>query len=402
MLDVDVESSCEGGIVSIFISYAREDGLAVQDVRRDVERAGCDVWIDDVLSGGQSWWDVILHQIRGCELFVFALSPASIRSRGCQAELDYALAVKRPVLAVMVKPVSVQLAPQEIADSHIVDYTQRTPESAVALVTSVFGRVAAPPLPDPLPPDPATPMSYMNSYREQIDAAELSYQQQAQLMVALRDHLHDHDTRDVAIQLLTDLRARPDIVERVGRDIDEVLRSVDGSVARTDPIVPPTAEPETASAGWLPDPTKRFDYRFWDGTIWTDKVSSAGRQQTDPVIASRSPAAKLAAPTPAASASAAGEPTASAPARDESPARDASTTTAEPASTSPERGPLSGGIFALLLVASIFWGITGVIAGLVNMKHPARKRQARVLLWVGIAFVVINLLLWMFQSASAA
>jgi hypothetical protein len=36
-------------------------------------------------------------------------------------------------------------------------------------------------------------------------------------------------------------------------------------------------------SGWLPDPTKRHDYRYWNGVIWTKNVSDKGRQSTDPV-----------------------------------------------------------------------------------------------------------------------
>ena len=35
--------------------------------------------------------------------------------------------------------------------------------------------------------------------------------------------------------------------------------------------------------GWYPDPTARFDHRYWDGTNWTDHVSKAGQPTTDPV-----------------------------------------------------------------------------------------------------------------------
>jgi hypothetical protein len=34
--------------------------------------------------------------------------------------------------------------------------------------------------------------------------------------------------------------------------------------------------------GWHPDPFGRSDYRYFDGTEWTDKVSTAGVESTDP------------------------------------------------------------------------------------------------------------------------
>jgi hypothetical protein len=38
-----------------------------------------------------------------------------------------------------------------------------------------------------------------------------------------------------------------------------------------------------AAPGWQPDPTGRHDYRYWDGSRWTDDVSDAGATSKDPV-----------------------------------------------------------------------------------------------------------------------
>ena len=34
---------------------------------------------------------------------------------------------------------------------------------------------------------------------------------------------------------------------------------------------------------WHPDPTGRFDLRYWDGALWTEHVTRGGEQATDPV-----------------------------------------------------------------------------------------------------------------------
>jgi hypothetical protein len=33
---------------------------------------------------------------------------------------------------------------------------------------------------------------------------------------------------------------------------------------------------------WHPDPSGRFDYRYWDGSDWTEHVSSNGVADIDP------------------------------------------------------------------------------------------------------------------------
>ncbi len=36
-------------------------------------------------------------------------------------------------------------------------------------------------------------------------------------------------------------------------------------------------------AGWIDDPTRRFEYRYWDGSAWTPHVSSDGVTASDPL-----------------------------------------------------------------------------------------------------------------------
>jgi uncharacterized protein YxjI len=40
-------------------------------------------------------------------------------------------------------------------------------------------------------------------------------------------------------------------------------------------------DPSPNPPGWHPDPSRRFELRYWDGTRWTEHVSTAGRQQVD-------------------------------------------------------------------------------------------------------------------------
>jgi cell pole-organizing protein PopZ len=46
-----------------------------------------------------------------------------------------------------------------------------------------------------------------------------------------------------------------------------------------------TAAESTVPAGWYADPSGRFELRYWDGAAWTEHVSRAGQQFTDPPVA---------------------------------------------------------------------------------------------------------------------
>ena len=45
----------------------------------------------------------------------------------------------------------------------------------------------------------------------------------------------------------------------------------------------PTPAPGLVPAGWQPDSTRRHEYRFWDGTRWTEQVSDHGTRGVDPL-----------------------------------------------------------------------------------------------------------------------
>jgi len=60
------------------------------------------------------------------------------------------------------------------------------------------------------------------------------------------------------------------------------------------PIADPTPAPNAyqpapaasaVPAGWYADPAGRFELRYWDGGTWTEHVSRAGQQYTDPPVA---------------------------------------------------------------------------------------------------------------------
>ena len=57
--------------------------------------------------------------------------------------------------------------------------------------------------------------------------------------------------------------------------------------AEPSPAPAPAPEPApvvTTPAGWYPDPSTRYELRYWDGTQWTEHVARQGQQFTDPPV----------------------------------------------------------------------------------------------------------------------
>ena len=60
------------------------------------------------------------------------------------------------------------------------------------------------------------------------------------------------------------------------------------AAAAAAPAAAATPEPAptpAVPAGWYADPAGRFELRYWDGSTWTEHVSRAGQQFTDPPVA---------------------------------------------------------------------------------------------------------------------
>jgi hypothetical protein len=63
--------------------------------------------------------------------------------------------------------------------------------------------------------------------------------------------------------------------------------TADPAPAATSTYAPTVAAAATPAvpAGWYADPAGRFELRYWDGGTWTEHVSRAGQQFTDPPVA---------------------------------------------------------------------------------------------------------------------
>jgi serine/threonine kinase PknH len=245
--------------VTVFVSYSSRDKDAVKSLTQDLQDADEQVWLDQRLAGGDAWWRAILEQIRGCDVFIFALSQNSIQSKPCQAELHYAQALGLPILPVQVGPVdSMQLNP--LATVQAIDYRSSTPNTGMRLSAALQReRARRQPLPSPLPDEPEVPFEYLiRLYTTVAGPDQLSPRDQAALVAQLRVGLRedgDHDaTRNDIVTLLTKLRDREDVTYRTRTDVEAILASIDSQSAAPPPSVANPALPTSA-----PEPTHLDD-----------------------------------------------------------------------------------------------------------------------------------------------
>lgn len=233
---------------TVFCSYARGDTEAVHAIAAELDQLGQQAWIDQKLSGGQTWWDTILGQIRGCDCFLFALSDASLQSKACQAELDYAHRLGRTILPVAVGPVIDALLPPHLAEIQRIEAGDTR-----MLARALLGLPPTPPLPDPLPDPPPVPITYLTSLAAILDRDELTPADQLNLEGSLKQRLGNPEERDAAVALLKRLRRHPSVTAFVAGEIDADLAAIEPPP----PVRSPQPEPERAPPRPPPVPAYR-------------------------------------------------------------------------------------------------------------------------------------------------
>jgi len=217
--------------MALFISYSSHDRPAVDALTTALQRGRQQVWFDQQLGGGDSWWQMILHEIRSCDVFIVALSNNWLQSKPCQSELRYAQALSRPILPVQIGEIdSVRVNP--LAAFQMIDAQNPSVDAGIQLVTAVHSLQARPhPLPNPMPREPPVPFAYITQLGNALAASEVSPQQQTQLLVELRSRLEedgdDPGARSDIAQLLRMLRQRHDVTYRTASEIDQQLASIE-------------------------------------------------------------------------------------------------------------------------------------------------------------------------------
>jgi YVTN family beta-propeller protein len=195
---------------------------AVEELVRRFSGLGHQGWVDSSLRGGQSWWEEILRQIADCDAFVAVVSCDLLNSVACQRELEWALALGKPVLPVVVEHL-VQALPRELATRQIVDWTEPGADAAFALAGALMALPPAPAQPEVLPERPPAPLSYLTDLGEQVAQSEpLTHAEQHRIVTQLLPGLHsaDREEQQGARYLLERFSCREDLYADVSHMLD--------------------------------------------------------------------------------------------------------------------------------------------------------------------------------------
>ena len=92
----------------IFISYARADSRVVDQLVKQIEKAGHQVWIDrGGIQAGEQWRASIVEAIEAADVVVVILSNESVKSDNLRKDVDLSETKRRPILPVMIEKVDI-------------------------------------------------------------------------------------------------------------------------------------------------------------------------------------------------------------------------------------------------------------------------------------------------------
>lgn len=206
-------------MMRIFISYSRTRD-AIDLMSNDLESLSHEVWWDKKeLAGGQAWWKEIITNIENADLIIPALSPNFLNSDACRREINYAVALNKRLLPVLVQDIDTNLLWPSLAPIEFVDYRQPSRESLLRLITAI--QKLPPPSPPPavMPDPPPAPMSHTGQLAERVRVVSpFDMEEQRSILFDLKGLLGSKEDAS-AREVLRQLRDKSELA-RIQSEID--------------------------------------------------------------------------------------------------------------------------------------------------------------------------------------
>ncbi|QZZ23279.1 TIR domain-containing protein [Leptothermofonsia sichuanensis E412] len=117
-------------MTQVFLAHAEQDSTTADQVRRSLMRDGLTVWTSQTdIQTGTAFQEAIQRGIEEADNVVYLLSPAALQSQYCQFEIDYALALNKRIIPVLVKDIDPIQVPERLRELQYIDLTDNLAES---------------------------------------------------------------------------------------------------------------------------------------------------------------------------------------------------------------------------------------------------------------------------------
>lgn len=130
--------------MSVFVSHATADDIAVDYISDSLRRAGVQVWLDhDQLTPGDDWRAAIQAAMNASHCGLAVISRHSLNSKECRSEWEYMFRRGTPVYVVRLENVPDEHFPYRLDITQWVDLTRdyrRGVEALTRQIAQTYGR----------------------------------------------------------------------------------------------------------------------------------------------------------------------------------------------------------------------------------------------------------------------
>jgi hypothetical protein len=137
----------------LFISYSSSDRHSfVSRLAQDLTDESYQLWVDNLgpkysgITAGKAWQQELADALHQTQTVVFVITPDSIRSVWCQAELARASEQNTPIIPILARPIGgddygimakIQVGSQTLSDIQYRDFTQGYDQGLAVLLTDI-------------------------------------------------------------------------------------------------------------------------------------------------------------------------------------------------------------------------------------------------------------------------
>jgi hypothetical protein len=231
------------------------------------------VLADRLTEQSREGWEVVAIVPTGSTVTAYlSRSSGQASHGGGSAEVAAAVVEPDPVpaeAAVEHEPEAVEDEPEVVADEPELPAADSVDESDAEQEADAEAQAAADTLIDEIEPEPVEDEGWAALVAEVAES-------EGEIVPSLPEA-----APDAAAAAVADVAIEPEPASAE----PEVAEAAPAAEATVEPAADAAAASGAAPAGWYADPSARFELRYWDGAQWTEHVSRAGQQYTDPPVA---------------------------------------------------------------------------------------------------------------------
>ncbi|MDX2214360.1 MAG: TIR domain-containing protein [Oculatellaceae cyanobacterium bins.114] len=111
-------------MTEVFLSHAEEDDITTTLISKSLIRQGFTVWWSKTdIQTGVDFQEAIARGIEEADNIIYLISPASLQSKYCQWEIDYALSLNKRIIPLLIKKTEPEQIPAALRSLQYIDLT---------------------------------------------------------------------------------------------------------------------------------------------------------------------------------------------------------------------------------------------------------------------------------------